>query len=1154
MKQQTAREAETSPSLTVTAKPHAPDSASAFADNREQAIAQRRLNQLAVERAPAAPSPLQPQKQPQHFAQGGLPAQLKRGVESLSGIAMDDVRVHYNSAQPAQLQALAYAQGSDIHLAPGQERHLPHEAWHVVQQKQGRVRPRVQLKGEQIDDDPGLEREADVMGMRAAAAGEKPETAGRVPSASLSSIPSSIQRVMQRAPDPTIATLHPRTGRPVILNLVDETNTEYVYEGTIKFLFRPLTNEYFDIKRQPIAAPQGFNEDAAPAAVALRPLDTFRGLTFTVDGFNRVTRAAGTIHESGTAAETGRSSGAQMDSWEHVQSVYRSMFNANRNYFNGGHIIAHHLGGSPGTNNMVPMEKDYNQSGEYKQFENNIDAQFDVHNTNLDIQIDVTYATDYADLMNQLVTNDPGGKRAEIDADANVKAMVMRTIGRIPKSIALTHLHTIGLHPVNKVVADPAGPLTALAAPLRSPYNIQNILNTSFIQTGTDREGSKKKTERRPFAKSYGPNKGDDIDVNKDYHADYQSIYADMPRPGITEYIAGNNGLAGGVRAYIWMDPMGIYDRFGGSGTIGTVDPLGCNWPYLNKAISTVTNKGGIYKRGHLLNHELHGPGADSRNLLPITTRANGEMSRGFEEIVKKCEALVNPKKGVLWETEASRTAIVRTPGWNLLAATAGGSSNLFNEEAKLPAYIDCRAWEGIRLFGGIQKGRQIVNLRIQNNHPGDPNGVLSATHSGNEANDAGILPKYAGGNNAVTGHAVTDPVTGDAAVYRYGYEKDHAWFAAQAQVLTLTPNDEKHYLEGLGDIAYDEGYAGIMPPDMSAWTVKETDLYNREYRKGLDRSSFSQGYYQLDHSHAWSRRARDQYSDGRYQRGIDTGMALGPSPGLHNLNDALMRGYFRGMYLRGRKDADGDIQPASQEHDYADGYRRALRGKAFDHGYECEPMHALGKGDPWYEKDYYEGQRRRGYRHGYGLKQPIDGQSISYRFAFHDGITARGQDDGMHLDFGNTGLHDGDYQRAWHRGVHQRGVQDGEEMRTPALLHDDYLAGYDQGLRRRGEHDGYRRIDRQSDSHHYVSGWESGARKVTYDEGYDGVWQTTYPLYHLDLEQAYDRGQYARGKRDALDGWHEMRDNRAYLRGYDDGKAIRRRRQREARRNQWRR
>ena len=75
---------------------------------------------------------------------------------------MDDVQVHYNSARPAQLNALAYAQGSEIHLAPGQEKHLPHEAWHVVQQMQGRVRPTLQLKGGGcINDDRRLEQEAD---------------------------------------------------------------------------------------------------------------------------------------------------------------------------------------------------------------------------------------------------------------------------------------------------------------------------------------------------------------------------------------------------------------------------------------------------------------------------------------------------------------------------------------------------------------------------------------------------------------------------------------------------------------------------------------------------------------------------------------------------------------------------------------------------------------------------------------------------------------------------------------------------------------------------------------------------------------------------------------------------------------------------------
>jgi len=99
--------------------------------------------------------------------QTGMPSQLKTGIENLSGLAMDDVRVHYNSAKPAQLQAHAYAQGAEIHIAPGQEKHLPHEAWHVVQQKQGRVKPTLQLKGINLNNDASLEREADIMGASA---------------------------------------------------------------------------------------------------------------------------------------------------------------------------------------------------------------------------------------------------------------------------------------------------------------------------------------------------------------------------------------------------------------------------------------------------------------------------------------------------------------------------------------------------------------------------------------------------------------------------------------------------------------------------------------------------------------------------------------------------------------------------------------------------------------------------------------------------------------------------------------------------------------------------------------------------------------------------------------------------------------------------
>jgi len=97
-----------------------------------------------------------------------LPDNIKSGVENLSGYSLDDVKVHYNSDKPAQVQAHAYAQGTDIHLASGQEKHLPHEAWHVVQQKQGRVKPTLQLKGRMnVNDDKSLENEADVMGAKA---------------------------------------------------------------------------------------------------------------------------------------------------------------------------------------------------------------------------------------------------------------------------------------------------------------------------------------------------------------------------------------------------------------------------------------------------------------------------------------------------------------------------------------------------------------------------------------------------------------------------------------------------------------------------------------------------------------------------------------------------------------------------------------------------------------------------------------------------------------------------------------------------------------------------------------------------------------------------------------------------------------------------
>lgn len=142
---------------------HATKGSSQFslADNRPQAIIQQKqIEDLSNKNIK---TPLQKKSNAT-----GLPDNLKSGIENLSGHSMDDVKVHYNSSQPAQLNAHAYAQGTDIHIASGQEQHLPHEAWHVVQQKQGRVKPTLQMKGTvNVNDDAGLEKEADVMGARA---------------------------------------------------------------------------------------------------------------------------------------------------------------------------------------------------------------------------------------------------------------------------------------------------------------------------------------------------------------------------------------------------------------------------------------------------------------------------------------------------------------------------------------------------------------------------------------------------------------------------------------------------------------------------------------------------------------------------------------------------------------------------------------------------------------------------------------------------------------------------------------------------------------------------------------------------------------------------------------------------------------------------
>ena len=125
---------------------------------------------------------------------GGSPMaeNVRKPMESSFGADFSDVRVHQGGEAQA-MGATAYAQGTDLHFAPGAydpgsksgKELLGHELTHVVQQREGRVET-PQGKDSPINSDPGLEAEADSLGERAAA-GEQVRVSG----ATSSSMPSN---------------------------------------------------------------------------------------------------------------------------------------------------------------------------------------------------------------------------------------------------------------------------------------------------------------------------------------------------------------------------------------------------------------------------------------------------------------------------------------------------------------------------------------------------------------------------------------------------------------------------------------------------------------------------------------------------------------------------------------------------------------------------------------------------------------------------------------------------------------------------------------------------------------------------------------------------------------------------------------------------
>jgi hypothetical protein len=246
----------------------------------------------------------------------GLPDQLKTGVENLSGHSLDDVKVHYNSPQPAALQAHAYAQGTDIHVAPGQEKHLPHEAWHVVQQKQGRVQPTKQLKGTtNINDDAGLEKEADVMGAKAMQLTESKKT-------------SQLKKNT------------PSNGKETIQKFDELKTPRSTLNSNGKAAFDLLTNNRAGFKA---IEKSGGDENAIQ------------------DSKKRVTKVSKKISSKAAPRD------------QQLQTTIGWLGNLEEEDtgagYNGGHLIASSLGGSGTWHNMVPQDGPENKWGEWRQYE-----------------------------------------------------------------------------------------------------------------------------------------------------------------------------------------------------------------------------------------------------------------------------------------------------------------------------------------------------------------------------------------------------------------------------------------------------------------------------------------------------------------------------------------------------------------------------------------------------------------------------------------------------------------------------------------------------------------------------------------------------------------------------------------------------------------
>lgn len=265
----------------------------------------------------------------------GMPDNLKAGIESLSGFSMDDVRVHYNSSKPATVQALAYTQGTDIHVAPGQEKHLPHEAWHVAQQMAGRVSPTTNINGMPVNDNAALEHEADFMGEKAVT---QRKDDCRLNEGTISK--GVCQRETAIEYQPMVIKYTDRLAK------MDEEN---MTGGLAKMEEENITGEFAKTDEEYMTDEAPTKEEEKHASAKSLETD---GLNYSSVKVGHLTRAKLNPFDPVQGSEPGTH---QTDLMESIKP-----YNYKINPFIKGHLLNHHLGGLGIADNMIPITEHAN--------------------------------------------------------------------------------------------------------------------------------------------------------------------------------------------------------------------------------------------------------------------------------------------------------------------------------------------------------------------------------------------------------------------------------------------------------------------------------------------------------------------------------------------------------------------------------------------------------------------------------------------------------------------------------------------------------------------------------------------------------------------------------------------------------------------------